>query len=155
MPADSEGRARYPRYVDRCAGAHIWDVDGNRYIDYLLGYGPAILGHAHPDVNQAAIAELDRGHCFAPLWSPRQVELTEMLCKVVPGAEAALLLKTGSDATTAAVRLARIATGRDRVLRWGYNRRPASRRQAGPRSLTLTTSTDSPSACPRETPSRA
>ncbi len=121
LPADSEGRARYPRYVDRCAGAHIWDVDGNRYIDYLLGYGPAILGHAHPDVNQAAIAELDRGHCFAPLWSPRQVELTEMLCKVVPGAEAALLLKTGSDATTAAVRLARIATGRDRVLRWGYN----------------------------------
>ena len=121
LPPDSAGRARYPRYVDRCSGAHVWDVDGNRYIDYLLGYGPVILGHAHPDVNSAAMAELERGHCFAPLWSPRQVELAEVLCGVIPGAEAVLLLKTGSDATTAAVRLARIFTGRERVLRWGYN----------------------------------
>ena len=121
LPADSGGRARYPRYVDRCSGAHVWDVDGNRYIDYLLGYGPVILGHAHPEVNRAAMAELERGHCFAPLWSPRQVELAEVLCDVIPGAEAVLLLKTGSDATTAAVRLARIFTGRERVLRWGYN----------------------------------
>ena len=121
LPRDPAGWARYPRYVDRCSGAHVWDVDGNRYVDYLLGYGPVILGHAHPEVNRVAMAELERGHCFAPLWSPRQVELTERLCELVPGAESALLLKTGSDATSAAVRLARIATGRERVVRWGYN----------------------------------
>jgi glutamate-1-semialdehyde 2,1-aminomutase len=121
LPPDASGLARYPRYVDRCSGAHVWDVDGNRYIDYLLGYGPVILGHAHPEITRAAVAELDRGHCFAPLWSPRQVELTERLSEIIPGAESALLLKTGSDATSAAVRLARIATGRDLVVRWGYN----------------------------------
>lgn len=117
----TDGLTRYPRYVDRCQGAYVWDLDGSRYIDYLLGYGPVILGHCHPEITQAVIAELARGNCFAPLWSTRQVELTERLCALIPGAEQALLLKTGSDATSAAVRLARIASGRDHVLRWGYN----------------------------------
>lgn len=115
------GSCSYPRYVDRAEGPYIWDVDGNRYIDYLLGYGPVILGHAHPIVTHAVVEELARGHCIAPLWSPRQVELTELLAQLVPGAENSLLLKTGSDATSAAVRLARLYTGRDTVLRCGYN----------------------------------
>jgi glutamate-1-semialdehyde 2,1-aminomutase len=111
----------YPRFAARMKGAYLWDVDGNHYIDYMLGYGPVILGHADDRVNQAVIAELSLGNCMAPLWSSRQVELNELLCEVLPGAEQAYLMKTGSDATTAAVRLARIYTGRSRVIRWGYN----------------------------------
>ncbi|MGD9795696.1 MAG: aminotransferase class III-fold pyridoxal phosphate-dependent enzyme [Acidimicrobiia bacterium] len=121
LPDHANGFPRFPRYVSRCDGAYVWDIDGNRYIDYLLGYGPIVLGHCNRVVNHAAMKELANGNCFSPLWSRRQVELTEKLTEVIPGAEMALLLKTGSDATSAAVRLARIATGRDAVLRWGYN----------------------------------
>jgi len=111
----------YPRYVSRAEGAYLWDVDGNRYVDYILGYGPVVLGHAHPAVTKAVVEELAHGTCFSPMWSPRQVELTELLTSVIPGAELAYLMKTGSDATSAAVRLARIHTGRSKVVRWGYN----------------------------------
>jgi len=118
IDAANEG---FPQYFDRAEGAHVWDVDGNRYIDYTLGYGPVVLGHAHPEVTAAVAAQLARGTCASPLWSPRQVELTELLVDVIPGAEQAYLLRTGSDATAAAVRLARIYTGREKVVRWGYN----------------------------------
>ncbi|WP_433652904.1 aspartate aminotransferase family protein [Micromonospora zamorensis] len=121
MADSEEGRTVYPRYFGRASGAYLWDVDGTRYIDYQLGYGPVVLGHADARVNAAAIRELESGSCFAPLWSPRQVELTEMLNSVIPGGELTYLLKTGSDANSAAVRLARIHTGRTKVVRWGYN----------------------------------
>lgn len=120
IPAKN-GRTTYPRYFARGRGAYIWDVDGNRYVDYMLGYGPVVLGHAEPRVLESVRRELANGYCIAPLWSPRQVELTELLSSVIPGAEAAYLLKTGSDANSTAVRLARIHTGRDKVVRWGYN----------------------------------
>lgn len=116
-----EQTSGFPRYAARGSGAYVWDVDGKRYIDYLLGYGPVILGHADPRVTSAVVAELANGNCFSPLWSTRQVELAEVLTTTIPGADLALLLKTGSDATSAAVRLARIFTGRDKVLRGGYN----------------------------------
>jgi glutamate-1-semialdehyde aminotransferase len=115
------GETRFPRYAARGLGAHVWDVDGHEYIDYLLGYGPIILGHAHPEVTAAVIAEIGEGNCFSPLWTTQQVALTERLTEIIPGAELALLLKTGSEATSAAVRLARVFTGRDKVVRWGYN----------------------------------
>lgn len=115
------GRTVYPRYVDRLEGAYVWDVDGHRYIDYNLGYGPVVLGHADPRVTAAVTDALARGNCLAPYWSPAQVELCETLVRLTPGSDMAYLLKTGSDATSAAVRLARIATGRDRIVRWGYN----------------------------------
>lgn len=111
----------YPQYVARAEGAYLWDVDEKRYIDFVLGYGPVVVGHAHPEVNAAVVGELARGTCMSPLWSPRQVELTELLTSVIPGAEQAYLMRTGSDATAAAVRLARIFTGRSKVLKWGYN----------------------------------
>ncbi|HEX6873180.1 MAG TPA: aminotransferase class III-fold pyridoxal phosphate-dependent enzyme [Micromonosporaceae bacterium] len=120
MP-DEDGLTIYPRYMSRANGAYLWDVDNNRYVDYLLGYGPVVLGHADPRVTAAAVRELDNGSCIAPLWSPVQVELNELLVSLIPGAEASYLLKTGSDATSTAVRLARIFTGRDRVVRFGYN----------------------------------
>lgn len=118
---DDRGRTVYPRYFAKAQGAYLWDVDGKRYIDYVLGYGPVVLGHAHERVAEAVVQEIRSGHCIAPLWSPRQVELCELLTSTIPGAELAYTLKTGSDATSAAVRLARIFTGREKVVRWGYN----------------------------------
>ncbi|MGW3498150.1 aspartate aminotransferase family protein [Streptomyces sp. NPDC001020] len=117
----ASGRTRYPRYFSRAAGPYLWDLDGRRYVDFNLGYGPVVLGHADERVTEAVLAELRNGHCIAPLWSRRQGELTDLLTSVVPGAEMAYLLKTGSDATSTAVRLSRIFTGRDKVIRWGYN----------------------------------
>lgn len=111
----------YPRFADRLKGGRMWDVDGNCYLDFLLGYGPVILGHADDRITRAVTAELERGNCLAPMWSPRQVDLTELLCSVIPGAQMAYALKTGSDANSAAVRLARIFTSRPSVVRWGYN----------------------------------
>jgi glutamate-1-semialdehyde 2,1-aminomutase len=115
------GATVYPRFFGRAEGGYLWDADGNRYVDLLLGYGPVILGHNHERVNAAAVAELRNGHSIAPLWSPRQTELNALLCEVIPGAQSCYLLKTGSDANSAAVRLARIFTGREGVVRFGYN----------------------------------
>ena len=110
----------YPRFFGRAKGSHVWDVDGNQYIDYLLGYGPVILGHADERVTAEVAREWRNGGCVSPLWSPRQVELNELLTSIIPGAEVSYLMKTGSDSTSTAVRVARIFTGRDRIARWGY-----------------------------------
>ena len=110
----------YPLYAARARGAHIWDVDGHRYLDFILAYGTVVLGHAHPAVNAAAIRAVRSG-VTVTLNPELQVQLSELIASVVPGADLTLLFKTGSDATSAAVRLARAFTGRDRVLRWGYN----------------------------------
>ncbi|MDQ1353396.1 MAG: 3-aminobutanoyl-CoA transaminase [Acidobacteriota bacterium] len=111
----------FPIYASRAQGAYLWDVDNNRYIDYTMGYGTVVLGHADPRVNDAVIQELKKGTCLSPLWKPAQVELTDLLKSVIPGAEMAFLMKTGSDTTSGALRLARIYTGRSKVARWGYN----------------------------------
>ena len=112
---------QYPLFATHGEGAYVWDVDGNRYIDFNLGYGTVLLGHAHPAVTRAVQEEVARGHCLAPLWKPLQAELCELLCSSVPNCERAFLMRTGFDATTGAVRLARLFTGRKRILRWGYN----------------------------------
>lgn len=121
LPVGADGETTYPRYFKRASGAYLWDIDGTRYVDYQLGYGPVVLGHADPRVTAAVAAELANGNCIAPLWSTRQVELAELLRSVLPGADSVYLMKTGSDATSAAVRLCRIYTGRSKVIRWGYN----------------------------------
>lgn len=111
----------YPIFGSHAQGAHLWDVDGNQYIDYTMGYGTIVLGHADSRVTDAVVKELKKGNILSPLWKPSQIELTELLISVVPGAEMAFLMKTGSDATSGALRLARIYTGRNKVVRWGYN----------------------------------
>jgi glutamate-1-semialdehyde 2,1-aminomutase len=123
LPNEGNRVPFYPQYASRASGQFLWDRDGNKYLDYVLGYGPVILGHNDPDVKQAVRDALDRdaAHCMAPLWPAEQVELTELLSQVIPNAESAMLLKTGSDATSAAVRVSRIWTGKDIVLRSGYN----------------------------------
>ncbi|MBB6175129.1 glutamate-1-semialdehyde aminotransferase [Nocardiopsis mwathae] len=113
------GTAAEPRWVERAEGAHLWDAAGHRYLDMVLGFGSVILGHADPEVTEAVVADIRRG-VSATLRKEAELELAELLTATVPGAEMAMLLKTGSDATSAAVRVARAHTGRERVLRWGY-----------------------------------
>lgn len=111
----------YPIYAQKAKGAYLWDVDGNQYTDYIMGYGTIILGHSNDEVNKAVKDEIDSGTCVSPLYKLQQLELTELLINTIPGSEMSLLMKTGSDATSGAVRLARCYTGRNKVIRWGYN----------------------------------
>lgn len=109
-----------PSFVDRASGARVWDVDGNEYLDYILGLGPVILGHAHPAVNQAVARQIQRGTAYS-LPHVLEVELSEVLCDLIPCAEMVRFGKNGSDATAGAIRLARAYTGRDKVARCGYH----------------------------------
>ena len=108
-----------PIYYDRTEGSHIWDVDGNEFIDWMAAYGAVVLGYRYRKVDEAAIREAERGFIstFTP---PLQNELAEKLIELIPCAEMVRFFKTGSEATTAAVRTARMHTGRDVVLKWGY-----------------------------------
>jgi glutamate-1-semialdehyde aminotransferase len=110
----------YPIFLDRGYDAHIVDVDGNDYIDMLCAYGPIILGFVEPEINAAVTARMARGFCFS-LVQPEQNQLEQRLIDLVPCAEQAILVKTGSDATTCAIRIARAATDRDKILRCGYH----------------------------------
>jgi glutamate-1-semialdehyde 2,1-aminomutase len=103
-----------PPFIARGFGCHVWDPDGNVYIEYGMGLRSVALGHAHPPVVAAAIREIRRGSNFTRP-SPLEGECAEHLLELVPGAEMAKFTKDGSTATTAAVRLARAYTGRDMV----------------------------------------
>jgi glutamate-1-semialdehyde 2,1-aminomutase len=109
-----------PLYMTQGKGSRVWDADGHEYIDYIGAYGPFLLGYAHPAVDAAACAQVALGSLLS-LNHPLHVEFAERLVSRFPGAEMAVLLKTGSEATTAALRIARAATGRQRVVRCGYH----------------------------------
>src|SRR5208282_4323183 len=94
-----------PKYLARGKGSHVWDVDGNEFIDLHMGVGPLSLGYAYPAVDDAIRAQLEDGITFS-LMHPLEVEVAELVRDVVPGAESVRYSKTGCDATTAAVRLA-------------------------------------------------
>lgn len=110
----------YPIFIKTGYAGHIVDVDGNDYIDMLCSYGPMILGHKEKEIDDAVKARIDEGFCFS-LVQPVQNELERRLTEIIPCAEMAILVKTGSDATTCAVRIARGYTGRDKILRCGYH----------------------------------
>ena len=110
----------YPIFIDRGKGAHIYDVDGNEYIDWLLSYGPIVLGHCHSRVDQAVITEIKKGFLF-DLTHPLQLRLAKKITEIIPCAEKVLFLNTGSGVTSAAIRIARIYTSRNMVIRWGYH----------------------------------
>lgn len=110
----------YPIFIEHGQGGHIVDVDGNDYIDMLCAYGPIILGYNEPEINDAVKAQMDKGFCFS-LVQPIQNQLQERLTRLIPSAEMVILVKTGSDATSVAVRIARGATDRDVILRCGYH----------------------------------
>jgi glutamate-1-semialdehyde aminotransferase len=109
-----------PKYLRRGQGVRVWDVDGNEYLDFSMGVGPLVLGYRHPEVDEAVRAQLDDGITFS-LMHPLEVELAERVRALVPGAESVRFSKTGCDVTSAAVRLARAYTGRDKVLCCGYH----------------------------------
>ena len=109
-----------PIYLQRGAGAHVWDVDGNEYVDYPMALGPVILGYAEPAVDDAVRAQLADGITFT-LMHPLEVEVAERIVALCPGVEAVRFGKSGSDALGGAVRAARAYTGRDVVLVGGYH----------------------------------
>ncbi len=109
-----------PHYFERAKGGRIWDVDGHEYLDFLLAFGPYILGYADDRVDDAAISQLRRGSLLS-LNHPLHLTFVEKLLARFPGAEMASFFKTGSEATTAALRIARQLTGRRRVVRCGYH----------------------------------
>ena len=113
-----DARARDQKHLQCVAwarGSHVCDVDGNEYIDYLLAMGPIILGHAHPAVNEAVKKQLDRGTMHARNHES-EIELCEKMVEHIPCAEMVRLLTTGSQATAAAVTIARLYTGKEKIL---------------------------------------
>lgn len=114
-------QGEYPIFIERGYGGHIVDADGNDYIDMLCAYGPIILGYDEAEINQAVKRQMDeRGFCFS-LVQEVQNDLARRLSKLIPCAEQTILVKTGSDATSLAVRIARGYTDRRFVLRCGYH----------------------------------
>ena len=106
----------YPQFYARGQGAHLWDVEGRQYIDFLCGYGPNLLGYGHPEVEEAAAKQRERGDCLTGP-SEVMVELAERFVDTVAHADFALFAKNGTDATTISVTLARAHTGKRKVLR--------------------------------------
>ncbi len=109
-----------PKYLQRGKGAYVWDVDGNQFIDYVMGVGPLSLGYCYEKVDRAIREQLEEGITFS-MMHPLEVEVAELVREVIPNAESVRFSKTGCDVTTAAVRLARAYTGRDNVLCCGYH----------------------------------
>lgn len=109
-----------PSYMERGEGCFIYDVDGNRFIDFMCALGPVTVGYNDVTVNEAVIKQVGR-FASGSLQSEIEVELAEKICEIIPCAEMVRFVKNGGDATTAAVRLARAFTGRDVVLMSGYH----------------------------------
>jgi len=109
-----------PKYIQRGKGSHVWDVDGNEYLDFTMGVGPVSLGYCYDKVDEAIKAQLQDGITFS-LMHPLEVEVAELLRDILPQAEMIRFSKTGADVTSAAVRLARAYTNRDKVLCCGYH----------------------------------
>ncbi len=106
-----------PLFIQRGKGAQVWDADGRAYIDYVGSWGPLIVGHAHPDVVNAAQQAAERGLSFgAP--TEQEVEMAELLCRLVPSLEQVRLTSSGTEATMSAIRLARGHTGRHKIVKF-------------------------------------
>ena len=105
----------FPQFFTRGEGARVTDADGNTYVDLMCAFGPMVLGHRHPAVEEAAAAQRAEGDCFSGP-SPRLVELAELFVETVPAADWAMFAKNGTDATTLCLTIARAATGRRTVL---------------------------------------
>lgn len=111
----------YPIFIESGKGCRLIDVDGNEYIDFLCGYGPIIVGYREEEVDEAVYKQIrDKGFCFT-LTQKYQNLLAKKLTQLVPSSELSIFLKTGSDATTASIRIARAYTNRLKVMRSGYH----------------------------------
>jgi len=110
----------YPIFVKNARGSRFTDVDGNEYIDYLLAYGAILLGYNYPPVMEAVIKQIREGTIFS-INSELEIELAEKVTSTIPSAEMVRFFLSGSEATSAAVRMARAFSGKEIVLRWGYH----------------------------------
>ena len=121
FPGGTLGEFRLPPEVDvvfaRAAGTRMWDVDGTEYIDFLIGSGPLIVGHAHPALTHALIEQAKAGTSFFGLNEP-SLRLAERLVDVIPCAEQVRFALSGTEAFSYAVRSARAFTGRSKILRF-------------------------------------
>ncbi|NUP98232.1 MAG: aminotransferase class III-fold pyridoxal phosphate-dependent enzyme [Armatimonadetes bacterium] len=109
-----------PCFIERGQGCRLWDVDGNEYLDLRCSLGPITLGYRHPAVEDAVREQLAKGTVFSyPAWL--EVEVAERLVELIPCAESVRFLRTGGEAMTACMKLARAYTGRDRILKCGYH----------------------------------
>jgi len=106
-----------PFFVNRARGAHVWDVDGQEYIDYVCTWGPAILGHAHPRVIRAIQQAAEHGTSFG-IPNPLEVSMARLICHAVPSIEQVRMCNSGTEATMSAIRLARGFTGRDKIIKF-------------------------------------
>ena len=106
-----------PPFFERASGAHLWDAEGRRYIDYVGSWGPMVAGHTHPQVVEAVQAAASRALSFgAP--TEAEVEMAELLCRLVPSLEMVRLVSSGTEATMTAIRLARGFTGRNLIVKF-------------------------------------
>lgn len=106
-----------PIYIDRGLGSHVWDIDGNEYIDCLLSYGTLIAGHVHPSVSSALEKQILKGMMFGTCNVP-EVELAELICRLVPCAELVRYSNSGSEAISGAIRAARGFSGKNKILKF-------------------------------------
>ncbi|MBU0667299.1 MAG: aminotransferase class III-fold pyridoxal phosphate-dependent enzyme [Nanoarchaeota archaeon] len=113
-----EGAA--PVFLDHGEGSHVWDIDGNEYIDFICALGPITIGYNNKEVNKAVVNQLKKGISFSQS-TVLEVQLAEKLTKIIPSAEMVRFVKNGADATSAAIRLARAYTKKDVVLASGYH----------------------------------
>lgn len=126
LPGNSLGSFYLPEghefVIERGAGSKVYDVEGREYLDYVLGSGPMLVGHAHPDVVAAVKAQMEQGSTFYGV-NDEAVRLGEKIVAAAPCAEAIKFCSSGSEATFYALRLARAATGRDKILKFegGYH----------------------------------
>ena len=106
-----------PVFFERASGAYMFDADGNRYIDYVLSWGPMLLGHNHPQVMQAISEQLEKATSFG---TPTELEinLADKICSIVPGMDMVRMVNSGTEATMSAIRLARGYTGRDKLIKF-------------------------------------
>ena len=111
------GAVPFPLFFDHARGAHIWDADGNEYIDYMLGQGPLILGHSNPAVLEEVVAELSKGQLYAGQHR-LEIEVAELIVNLLPGVEQVRFANSGSEAVQCAIRLARAATGRRKIVKF-------------------------------------
>jgi len=107
----------HPFFVTRAAGSHIWDADGNELIDYVLTWGPAILGHAHPKIITAVKAAADHGTSFG-IPNPFELTMAKMICERVPSVQKVRMTNSGTEACMSAIRLARGFTRRDKIIKF-------------------------------------
>ena len=106
-----------PFFVNKASGSKIWDVDGNELIDYVLTWGPAILGHAHPKIISAIKAAADHGTSFG-IPNPFEVTMAKMICELVPSVQKVRMTNSGTEACMSAIRLARGFTRRDKIIKF-------------------------------------